>query len=1155
MQYSLRGLVRLVAVGAACVGGWRCSAAASTGGISFIEPLATPLVFALDANNNGPYGPNSAYGIAKGDFNGDGKLDLAVTASQIGARPAPDQAFIYVMLGNGDGLFQPPSALPIPLSNGFRAQAYGILAKDFDRDTKLDLLTVSPELQQVLFFKGHGDGTFDPPVTTATTGQPVAVQTGDVNNDGILDIVTLSSVDQAQIEILIGNGDGTFKAPSEHTVLPQQTDLVLAYFNHDGALDIVVTCWNVYHAYILLNDGHGGFPDTATALPDTWGKLIAGVYAAKFDGDDFPDLVVSGRGAGPGPACGYYDLLFIKGNGDGTFATPTSDDCISFSGDSNAQKLYSENVAPDLNGDGRPDAVFADNFNYIYTLLGDGSGKFTLSRLVSSAGPGYDVPGRAIDAAANSGLVTGDFNGDSVSDIAIASEATNARFGGASVVLGATPGTFHTPGAYDVPPLTSPDPGHSPHLFQRSTLLADFNHDNQPDLIFLQQYGNDQPQMIMGRGDGTLLGPSSGPLGPRCSWELAAADFDKDGNLDFACAADGVKLNWGDGKGAFPSGVTIAVDTDGWGAETLAIGDINGDSYPDVAWLEYNPATLSIASRIAVDLYDPTHPRTFVHHTLSFDPIFTDSSNTSLALGDFNGDHHLDIVFHTLVGADGKSGERFMIFLGNGDGTFQDPLITQPGLPSIEQLKTFDFNGDGHTDVLAVGYTGGFYVLLGHGDGTFAAPVDYPNGGYDSPEAQIVDFDGDGIADVALASTTTTLSLFKGNGDGTFQTPVRFATGRDASDTVVAGDLNGDGKPDLVVGVFSSGPAHSDFTVLINNSPNSPDLIVSNVSAPAMGVPGDVVTINYSVQNTADVFASGEWDDTIYLSSDATLDAGDVLVGTVHHSYGLTGGAAYSVSAPFPVPALPPGAYHVIVRTDDAGVVAERDESNNSASSAATIAVHDVQLLVAGTPVSVDTQAGQFVYYRYVAHSGTDLRFDASINVPSRIDFYERFSSLPTTTTFDQKYPTPDFDQELRIASTVSGTYYVLLHNSSAFGASFTITAQEVAPPTPTATPTGLPTATPTVTALPSETPTPTTTATAAPTTIVTQTPTITSTPTTVLVGDCSGAGSVTIPGIITLVNIALGNADASSCPHGIPNGQSVDITLIVQAVNNALSA
>ena len=241
---------------------------AAAAGLSFVEPLAAPLVFARDANNNGPYGPDSAYGIAKGDFNGDGKLDLAVTASQAAARPAPDQAFIYVMLGNGDGRFQPPGALPIPLLNGSRAQVYGILAKDFDQDTMVDLLTVSPELQEVLFFKGHGDGTFALPVATTTTGRPVAVQAADLDGDDILDVVTLNSFNQTQIEVFIGNGNGTFHAPSQHTVNSGQSDLLIADFNHDDAPDLFVASADTPSAYILLNDGHrrfsGGGDRTAT---------------------------------------------------------------------------------------------------------------------------------------------------------------------------------------------------------------------------------------------------------------------------------------------------------------------------------------------------------------------------------------------------------------------------------------------------------------------------------------------------------------------------------------------------------------------------------------------------------------------------------------------------------------------------------------------------------------------------------------------------------------------------------------------------------------------------------------------------------------------------------------------------------------------------
>src|SRR5262249_32317924 len=76
-----------------------------------------------------------------------------------------------------------------------------------------------------------------------------------------------------------------------------------------------------------------------------------------------------------------------------------------------------------------------------------------------------------------------------------------------------------------------------------------------------------------------------------------------------------------------------------------------------------------------------------------------------------------------------------------------------------------------------------------------------------------------------------------------------------------------------------------------------------------------------------------------------------------------------------------------------------------------------------------------------------------------------------------------------------------------------------------------------------------------------TQTPTPTTpsqptdTPTPIpCVGDCDGDGSVSIDAILTLVNIALGNAQPSACPSGIPSGTQVDIALILEAVNNALS-
>lgn len=53
--------------------------------------------------------------------------------------------------------------------------------------------------------------------------------------------------------------------------------------------------------------------------------------------------------------------------------------------------------------------------------------------------------------------------------------------------------------------------------------------------------------------------------------------------------------------------------------------------------------------------------------------------------------------------------------------------------------------------------------------------------------------------------------------------------------------------------------------------------------------------------------------------------------------------------------------------------------------------------------------------------------------------------------------------------------------------------------------------------------------------------------------GDCSGTGQVTIDELLTLVNMALGNAQPAACPNGVPSGAEVDIALLIQAVNNAL--
>jgi len=212
MSYCAR-LAAVLAIGLAvllmAVAG---AAPAAAQGVSFVEPRATALAF--------PNG-GSAIGIAQGDFNNDGMLDLAVT--QVTNVPGVgSRGFLSIMLGNGDGTFQPPTNIALPTSPVV-AFGYGIIARDFNGDGNVDLAVASFELRQVLYFQGNGDGTFAAPVAATLTHRPVGLQVADLNADGKLDLVTVNSSDNS-VSVLLGNGDGTFQSPTNYAVSANPLD-------------------------------------------------------------------------------------------------------------------------------------------------------------------------------------------------------------------------------------------------------------------------------------------------------------------------------------------------------------------------------------------------------------------------------------------------------------------------------------------------------------------------------------------------------------------------------------------------------------------------------------------------------------------------------------------------------------------------------------------------------------------------------------------------------------------------------------------------------------------------------------------------------------------------------------------------------------------
>ncbi len=528
----------------------------------------------------------------------------------------------------------------------------------------------------------------------------------------------------------------------------QPFSVAVGDLNGDGRPDVAAACTGSGTAAVLFGAPGGVLgPKTEYAV----GSQPRAIAIGDLNGDGHPDLAVAN--STPNNAAASSMSVLIN-NGNWTFHPAVH---------------YPSGQVPlgiaigDLNGDGHPDIVTANQFgNSVSIFINHGDGTFA---------PRTDIN----TSPSPQTVAIGDLNNDGRQDLVV---------DGGSVALGNGNGTF------------------GPFVFQgvpAFVVLGDVNNDGKLDLV--GAYG-----VRLGNGDGTfgsfLVYESA--TGDQIT-RVAIGDINHDGRLDIATCSiqppdgsftDDISIMLGYGDGTFAPHRDLPT---GMRPQAIQIASLDGQHAEVVVANQFvNAVSVYIGNGVGSF---PAVP----YFSIGGEPnVYPDNTQ----IGDFNGDGIPDVAV-ALRGSASVS-----VILGTGHLDFGPPTLYGPR--EVVSLRIGDLNEDGAPDLVVSNtapypqHAATISVMLGNGDGTFGPSTDITVGP-DPAGLTIGDFDGDGHLDVAVARTDT-ISIMHGLGNGGFAIPVGIAI--NFASTVDAADVNGDGKLDLVVPNYTTG---FNVAVLLGN--------------------------------------------------------------------------------------------------------------------------------------------------------------------------------------------------------------------------------------------------------------------------------------------------------------------------------------------------
>lgn len=323
---------------------------------------------------------------------------------------------------------------------------------------------------------------------------------------------------------------------------------------------------------------------------------------------------------------------------------------------------------------------------------------------------------------------------------------------------------------------------------------------NRNDFVYLPSGDLQTISVILAKGDGAFQ-PQVKYYAPQYPQTVRLGDFNGDGKPDVVTDTGSslqIRLNVGAGK----LGESIGYVDNSRGAPAFVVSDIDRDGNLDLVTgsLMFGGSKLG-ATDVRLGRGDGTFGDRWT---------LQQAGGEFLAAGDFDEDGHPDFAFLS------QMAESYGLALGRSDGTLISNgirALPSPGYP--QGLAVGDLNGDGHLDIVAALYPSLIVVTLGDGHGGFGCIASYPTGLTPS-EIAIADFNRDGHPDLIVTDYTSLgLSFFAGLDNGSFANPVTIAANLGHTVSIATADFDEDGHVDLAVG---SSMTHL-VTILMNRTP------------------------------------------------------------------------------------------------------------------------------------------------------------------------------------------------------------------------------------------------------------------------------------------------------------------------------------------------